>query len=129
MLLGHPTSVCCGFHFINWALNTIRFWLLLHRFLCHDCHSISCRQDSVEDQRFMAGLIFPFFFCYCAEYHLVPKMPAYGGEVARLYVVTSSTFPCSMSCVGVVFKNGTLLSAGVRATYSIGNSLSCLQIS
>lgn len=67
-----------------------------------------------------------FLFQLPAEYLPIPK----GLECREKdYIGTSSTSPCLMSCVSVVFDNGALTGSLQRATFCLSNSLGCLEIS
>lgn len=61
-------------------------------------------QGQIVDQRFCVcvGIYFSFLVAYRGPFHVIDSR-MWGW---RFYVGTDSTFPCSMSCVGVVFCKG-----------------------
>lgn len=46
-----PKECQVWFHLDEWVLSQIRYWLIIPRVLFHHCPSITCRQDTVVDQR------------------------------------------------------------------------------
>lgn len=50
-VLGHPCSVRPGFQLTQWAFNGLIHWLFTLQSLCHQCLSMSCRQNIAVDER------------------------------------------------------------------------------
>lgn len=123
---------------VSWSLKQCQVWvscgvsLKSSQFLV----GYSYKLWATIDIAYLAGstpdLIKGLWLAWCLCFLLITwRIPSCtkdaGTQVWRFYVGTSSTSPCSMSCVGVSSATGSAVSLW-RATYSLGNSLSYLGI-
>lgn len=127
MILFFLRTVVFGLTLGPWAIQSLTLWrlsnvmygfrggielnkvLLFYQASHHHCPSIPCRQNTITDQRVDAfiGVYLSFITINITENLPMPEMLKYRHES---FVGTSSMFPRSVSCVGIVFGNGDLLS-------------------